>query len=241
MHDLSEPVIAARSWTTDAPYRETRAAIASAVERGATCVEMEAAALYALGEARGYDIVCLAHITNSMAVTADDFEKGEANGVHAELALTAHIARSLTARSGARNGMANSRWLSGPRHPQRPPRIGPPLPGPRLRHPQLGPAVRGPRTAQRLRRVRGHLAGQRLPVRPGRTPAHLLLQLRRTEHGAYSSIPDRDRTPAQLAQLAQAKRVEANSDIGPPFAGCYAPGIGRAPDNGLILGSSLPA
>jgi uridine phosphorylase len=97
LHDLAEPVITARSWTTDAPYRETSAAIASAIEIGATCVEMEAAALYALAEARGYDIVCLAHITNTMAVTENDFEKGEANGVHAALALTAHIARTLTA------------------------------------------------------------------------------------------------------------------------------------------------
>ena len=95
MHDLAEPVITARSWTTDAPYRETRAAIASAIELGATCVEMEAAALYALAQARGFDIVCVAHITNSMAVTDHDFEKGEAKGVHAALALTAHIARIL--------------------------------------------------------------------------------------------------------------------------------------------------
>ncbi|MHB8188077.1 MAG: nucleoside phosphorylase [Dermatophilaceae bacterium] len=97
MHGLTEPVITARSWTTDAPYRETRAAIATAIEFGATCVEMEAAALYALAQARGYDIVCLAHITNTMAVTENDFEKGEANGVHAALALTTHIARTLTA------------------------------------------------------------------------------------------------------------------------------------------------
>lgn len=92
-----EPIITARAWTTEAPDRETSAAIASAVEIGATCVEMEAAALYALAEARGYDIVCLAHITNTMAVTENDFEKGEANGVHAALALTAHIARTLIA------------------------------------------------------------------------------------------------------------------------------------------------
>jgi len=38
-----------------------------------------------------------AHITNTMAVTENDFEKGEANGAHAALALTAHIARTLTA------------------------------------------------------------------------------------------------------------------------------------------------
>jgi uridine phosphorylase len=97
IHDLAEPVITARSWTTDAPYRETRAAIASAIKARATCVEMEAAALYALAEARRFDIVCLAHITNTMAVTDIDFEKGEANGVPTALALTTHIARTLTA------------------------------------------------------------------------------------------------------------------------------------------------
>jgi len=97
LHDRDEPVITARSWTTDAPYRETEAAIGTAIKAGATCVEMEAAALYALAEARGYDVVCLAHITNTMAITENDFEKGEANGVHAALALTTHIARTVTA------------------------------------------------------------------------------------------------------------------------------------------------
>ncbi len=90
-----EPVIAARSWTTDAPYRETPAAISSATDMGAACVEMEAAALYALAEARSRDIVCIAHITNTMATTGDDFEKGDANGVHAALALTGHLAHVL--------------------------------------------------------------------------------------------------------------------------------------------------
>jgi hypothetical protein len=35
--------------------------------------------------------------------------------------------------------------------------------------------------------------------------------------GGYSSIPDRDRSAAQLAEL---KAVEANSDVGPPASGC---------------------
>jgi uridine phosphorylase len=93
--NLEEPVITARSWTTDAPYRETPAAIASATELGAACVEMEAAALYALAAARSRDIVCLAHITNTMATAGDDFEKGHANGAHASLALAAHVTRLL--------------------------------------------------------------------------------------------------------------------------------------------------
>jgi len=95
LDNLEEPIITARSWTTDAPYRETPAAISSATEMGAACVEMEAAALYALAEACNRDIVCIAHITNTMATTGDDFEKGDANGVHAALALTAHLAHEL--------------------------------------------------------------------------------------------------------------------------------------------------
>ena len=69
------------TWTTDAPYRETEAAIAHARACGALAVEMEAAALYALAAARGLPIVCIAHVTNTMGQEAgDDFEKGEAGG-----------------------------------------------------------------------------------------------------------------------------------------------------------------
>ena len=48
--------------------------------RGAICVEMEAAALYALAKSKQYDIICFAHLTNSMAQAAGDFEKGEEFG-----------------------------------------------------------------------------------------------------------------------------------------------------------------
>ena len=42
---------------------------------------MEAAPLYALSTARGFPIVCLAHVTNTMGQQeGDDFEKGEAGG-----------------------------------------------------------------------------------------------------------------------------------------------------------------
>ena len=68
------------SWTTDAPYRETLSSITVMKEQNITCVEMEAAALYALAEAKGYNILCFAHLTNSMAQKEGDFEKGEAFG-----------------------------------------------------------------------------------------------------------------------------------------------------------------
>jgi uridine phosphorylase len=97
---LPERVIPGRSWTTDAPYRETPAAIRSAQDAGADCVEMESAALYAYAAARSRDVLCLAHVTNTMAVNGDDFEKGQANGAVAAIAMTAAIARVLQARAG---------------------------------------------------------------------------------------------------------------------------------------------
>lgn len=98
---MPEMVIPGRSWTTDAPYRETPAAIRSARDAGADCVEMESAALYAYAAARGRPVLCLAHVTNTMAVSGDDFEKGQANGAVAAITLTAAIARALQSALGA--------------------------------------------------------------------------------------------------------------------------------------------
>lgn len=75
------------SWTTDAPYRETEIAITSARDLGVLTVEMEAAALYAFAAATAHKVVCFAHVTNTMAQTEGDFEKGEADGTTATLAL----------------------------------------------------------------------------------------------------------------------------------------------------------
>jgi uridine phosphorylase len=92
---LPEPVLTGASWTTDAPYRETNLAVGIAREAGVVCVEMEAAALYAYAAARGRTVVCLAHVTNTMATAGDDFEKGLDNGVHHALAITRAIATAL--------------------------------------------------------------------------------------------------------------------------------------------------
>jgi uridine phosphorylase len=88
---LSQPVVTGSTWTTDAPYRETPSAIARAEALGVLAVEMEAAALYAYAEAREHDVVCIAHVTNSMAVSGDDFEKGEADGAHDALEVVAAV------------------------------------------------------------------------------------------------------------------------------------------------------
>ncbi len=85
------------TWTTDAPYRETEAAIASARDLGALAAEMEAAALYAFASAARRSIICFAHVTNAMAQTEGDFEKGEADGTTATLAVVAAAARAWSA------------------------------------------------------------------------------------------------------------------------------------------------
>lgn len=85
------------AWTTDAPFRETAEAIAVARAQGLLAVEMEAAGLYALSAARGYAIVCFAHVTNQMAVAGDDFEKGEDGGNAAFQRLLTAVVAAWTA------------------------------------------------------------------------------------------------------------------------------------------------
>ncbi len=76
------------TWTTDAPYRETAAAIAAARACGVLAVEMEAAALYAFATARDASVACFAHVTNTMGQQeGGDFEKGEADGTVTALRL----------------------------------------------------------------------------------------------------------------------------------------------------------
>jgi uridine phosphorylase len=91
---LSVPMHRGTVWTTDAPYRETEAAIEAARAHGALAVEMEAAALYAFARARGRDVLCFAHVTNQMARIEGDFEKGEAGGTHDALDVIAAAARA---------------------------------------------------------------------------------------------------------------------------------------------------
>jgi uridine phosphorylase len=83
------------SWTTDAPFRETAAAIDAARQRGVLAVEMEAAALYAFAQARAAKILCLAHVTNTMGQAGQDFEKGEAAGTADAMAVLAAVVAAL--------------------------------------------------------------------------------------------------------------------------------------------------
>jgi uridine phosphorylase len=77
------------SWTTDAPFRETAQAIEAAHAKGILAVEMEAAALYAFARSSAMQVLCLAHVTNTMGQAGDDFEKGEADGTRDALAALA--------------------------------------------------------------------------------------------------------------------------------------------------------
>lgn len=83
------------SWTTDAPFRETAAAVAAAHEKGVLAVEMEAAALYAFARAREKGVLCLAHVTNTMGLADQDFEKGEQQGAIDALNVLAALTENL--------------------------------------------------------------------------------------------------------------------------------------------------
>lgn len=81
------------TWTTDAPFRETAAAIAARRAAGLLAVEMEAAALYAFSRARRVAVLCVAYVTNQMAQRDGDFEKGAAEGAETTLTLVSAVAR----------------------------------------------------------------------------------------------------------------------------------------------------
>ncbi|MEO5365601.1 MAG: nucleoside phosphorylase [Magnetococcus sp. WYHC-3] len=93
---LSFPVQRGTTWTTDAPYRETEAAIAAHSQRGILAVEMEAAALYAFATARHAHVLCFAHVTNQMARDGQDFEKGEDDGAVASLSVLGAVVAALS-------------------------------------------------------------------------------------------------------------------------------------------------
>ena len=85
------PVYTGATWTTDAPFRETEAAIERAREAGILAVEMEAAALYTFAERRDHPVVCFAYVTNEMGRGEEEFEKGDADGSTAALEVVGAV------------------------------------------------------------------------------------------------------------------------------------------------------
>ncbi|EKT52909.1 nucleoside phosphorylase [Providencia burhodogranariea] len=56
-----------RTWTTDAPYRETKSKVMSLQQQGVLCVEMEASALFAVAEFHKVNIASVFVISDSLA------------------------------------------------------------------------------------------------------------------------------------------------------------------------------
>ncbi len=89
MKEVGLPVRQGLVWTTDAPYRETRSQIDHWASRGVLAVEMQAASLFAFGQARGISTGLVAHVTNAIDHDGEPFHKGPED---ADIAMLAAIA-----------------------------------------------------------------------------------------------------------------------------------------------------
>jgi len=76
LQGLELPLSRGTVWTTDAPYRETEEQLAHYAAQGVLAVEMQAAALFAFGIARGMPVGMVAHLTNAVDHEQDPFDKG---------------------------------------------------------------------------------------------------------------------------------------------------------------------
>ena len=101
---IPTPLLRGASWTTDAPFRESASLIAGRRAEGILSVEMEAAALVAMGRALAKPVTCLAHVTNAMATRPDDFEKGGHDGQEEALEICSHRRRCLRPPQRLRKG-----------------------------------------------------------------------------------------------------------------------------------------
>ena len=63
-------------WTTDAPYRETNAQLESWAKEGALAVEMQAASLFAFGQARKVQVAVVARVSNAVDHEGSQFDTG---------------------------------------------------------------------------------------------------------------------------------------------------------------------
>ncbi len=76
LQDLGLPLHGGIVWTTDAPYRETREQLTLHAQQGVLAVEMQAASLFAFAQARNVTVGVVAHVTNAIEHSGDDFDKG---------------------------------------------------------------------------------------------------------------------------------------------------------------------
>jgi uridine phosphorylase len=76
---LGLPVYQGLVWTTDAPYRETRRQLDEYASEGVLAVEMQAASLFALAQARHAQIAVVAHVSNATDHEGEPFNRGSEN------------------------------------------------------------------------------------------------------------------------------------------------------------------
>jgi len=79
MAGVGLPVHQGLVWSTDAPYRETRAQIEHWAAQGVLAVEMQAASLFAFGRRCGLATGLVAHVTNGVDHDGEPFHKGPAD------------------------------------------------------------------------------------------------------------------------------------------------------------------
>jgi uridine phosphorylase len=70
-----------RTWTTDAPFRETRSKVEHFTKQGCTIVEMEASALFALAQFRSFEVTALFAISDELKENSwkSGFRKAKSN------------------------------------------------------------------------------------------------------------------------------------------------------------------
>lgn len=91
---LPFPVSRGSVWTTDAPYRETPDQLRSWAERGVLAVEMQAASLFAFGQARETHVGMVALVSNGVDQVGAQFDTG---GHEFRLDVLAAVARAAQA------------------------------------------------------------------------------------------------------------------------------------------------
>jgi uridine phosphorylase len=78
-------------WTTDAPYRETEVQLQEWATEGVLAVEMQAAALFAFGTARGANVAAVAVVSNAVGNPGQQFDTGSQEDL---LRITEAVARA---------------------------------------------------------------------------------------------------------------------------------------------------
>ncbi|HEY3622592.1 MAG TPA: hypothetical protein VGL12_09400 [Roseiarcus sp.] len=94
----------ARAGQRTRPSGRPRKLFEAARCKGILAVDMEASALYCFARAAGVRVLCLAHVTDTMGLAGDDFEKGEADGTTDALVVLETVATALRSPRSKESG-----------------------------------------------------------------------------------------------------------------------------------------